>query len=298
MIYKFQNFIENIKESHRDHVNRENNNIEFYNDQYLTKIGDKYYGYKIEFSKKRILNFYVLKESKILGSLEHDPMGKEKIQYLDVDPYGEEDWENNIVEDIPTYKLPILKNLDLSGNVEYILKHNIMDGYGGCDVPIIYINYYLNSNSIKALHDNNCIGFISNSLGIKFDRPRDYYIPGIYKLVPVYKKEYIWEYNDNFILQHAFETGANIKVFKEDLEKFVKIITNEDPTWSWCAHNDWKRLINNKGEKFFKHDNDFIYIRISSCILPTLSSKEEYIKGEYIVNFKDILNKTAKYYKL
>jgi len=70
IIYKFQNFIENIKESHRDHVNRENNNIEFYNDQYLTKIGDKYYGYKIEFSKKRILNFYVLKESKILGSLE------------------------------------------------------------------------------------------------------------------------------------------------------------------------------------------------------------------------------------
>ena len=188
-----------------------------------------------------------------------------------------------------------LKN---NGKIPCIVQEDLNSGFAGSDVPEHIVKFEITQNIIENLNDKECIGFNSNLRNKKSyfkNRSSDDYIDQeIYNLEPLYRKEYIWEYNDKIPLQHIRDTKETLKVYKEDWEMFITMFSKFKKKYTWCAHRKWKPPTIKEINIIFKKQ-EYVYIWFSSCLLPHYTIKGGF--GKYIVNFKDLLNNDAIYIK-
>lgn len=254
---------------------------------------NKTYGYHYRYSKRDVSTAIVIKNSY------KDPKIKNEI-----DPYDEEDWDDNSPKSKRWYDL---KDYDFNlcpTCLPCVIEFNTC-GYGGSDAPKTFTKFKVEKHVIDALSDENCIGFNSDAPYIRNEASENYiHQKGIWNLFPVYKKEYVWEYNDDFILSHATETREPIRISEEDWNTFVDIMKGRGYRWPNFEDKGIKKrseiTYDNSKNLFGRLDkgNEYIYITLyggRNRFAISHFKLDRFCK--YWIDFKEILEGKATYYK-
>jgi hypothetical protein len=258
-------------------------------------LDEKVYGYHYRYSKKYILDADVLFKKYDISK------GPKKGLNPDIDPYGEEDWDD--IDKNIKVKYKDLIDVMEEEEFPYLITFNTC-GYMGCDVPRTYTKFIVDKNVVDGLKDPKCIGFNSDAPHVRNEEAeRVIHQPGVWKLIPVYGLPYIWRYDRNYPLRHLEETEEPLKIYKEDWNKFVDIMSIRNYMWGAYPMESSKdkgikpesELKYDDAEKIFKK-HDFAYINGFGRRYKTLGVHFKlYDYQTRYVNFKDILNGTAEY---
>jgi hypothetical protein len=252
---------------------------------YISYIKEnKIYAYRYTIKKEDILKSHVINSKK----------REDKTSHKDYDPYNEDDWDESISK----------------WNENYFLKDFIKCDYTEDDLPfIIRINiryignrkdpiFYVDQDIIDTLNDEECVGYnIKHVETIEMGE--------LFYLLPVYKKEYIYEYNESNPLEHFFTTDSDVylRVKKENWNEFVDVIYNLGKIVVRYINHRFNNLDKNDDKLLFiKYD--YTYLRfyfINDQIVINMNQPDSrylYKENTKAVDFDAIMNHRAEYYKL
>jgi hypothetical protein len=246
---------------------------------------NKIYDYKCLIKKKDVLKSQVINSKKREDTTTNN----------DLDPYNEDIWDESVLKWNSNYFLKEFIESDYTkDDLPFIIRLNGIRYIGGHKYPI----YLVNQDIIDTLDDEECIGYNIEYTGTIGSGE-------LFHLIPIYQKEYIYEYDDSNPLKHFFTTDSKVylRVKKEDWNKFVDVIYSLGKVVIRNIYHHLYNLEKNDSNLLF-NEYDIAYLRISffnDKILVSINqpnSKYLYEKNTKAVDFDAIMDHRAEYYDL